>query len=101
VRELLFDNAYLLNVIDDKKSLFIWMDALDLVSNYFFFTTNSLGRRPTTSPFFQSLSPQKLALVAAVVHCTRAEYGTGKMVTVMFSQDEYQGKFCPCTVIRL
>jgi len=40
-----------------------------------------------------------LAHVAADIHCKLAEYATGKKVTVMFSQDEYQGKFCPPMVI--
>jgi predicted oxidoreductase (fatty acid repression mutant protein) len=40
-----------------------------------------------------------LALVAAAIHCTLSQYTTGKKVTVMFSQDEYQGKFCPSMVI--
>jgi len=36
--------------------------------------------------------------VAAAIHCALSEYATGKKVTVMFSQDEYEGKFCPSTV---
>jgi hypothetical protein len=39
-----------------------------------------------------------LALGSAAIHCTLSEYATGTKVTVMFSQDEYQGKFCPSTV---
>ena len=31
VRELLFDNAYLSKVIDDKKSWYTWMEVLDLI----------------------------------------------------------------------
>jgi len=37
--------------------------------------------------------------VAAAIHCALSEYATGKMVTVMFSQDEYRGKFCPSAVM--
>jgi len=40
-----------------------------------------------------------VAFVAAAIHCALSVYATGKKVTVMFSQDEYQGKFCPSTVI--
>jgi len=29
VKELLFDDAYLSRVIDDKKSWFMWMEVLD------------------------------------------------------------------------
>jgi len=58
-----------------------------------------LGRQPTTSQFFQPLTPQTLALVAAANHCPLSECATGKRVTVMFSQDEYRGKFCPSMVI--
>jgi hypothetical protein len=75
------------------------MEVLDLIYHQFFFTANSLGRQPTTSQFFQPLTPQTLALVAAAIHCVLSEYATGKKVTVMFSQDEYRGKFCPSTVI--
>jgi len=41
VRELLFDDAYLLNVIDDKKSLYTRMEVLDLIIHQFFLTTNT------------------------------------------------------------
>jgi len=40
-----------------------------------------------------------LALVAAAIHSALSVYATGQKVTVMFSQDEYQGKFCPSTVM--
>ena len=99
VKELLFDDAYLSKVIDDKKAWFMWMEVLDLIYHQFFFTANSLGRQPTTLQFFQPLPLQTLAPVAAAIHCALSEYATGKKVTVMFSQDEYRGKFCPCTVI--
>ena len=71
----------------------------DLIYPQFFFTTNSVGRQPTTLQFFQPLTPQTLALVATAIHCALSEYATGTKVTVMFSQDEYRGKFCPSTVI--
>jgi len=71
---------------------------LDLIYHQFFFTANSLGRQPTTLQFFQTLTPQTLALVAAAIHCALSGYATGKKVTVMFSQDEYRGKFCPSAV---
>jgi len=89
VKELLFDDAYLSKVIDDKKSWFTWMEVLDLIYHQFFFTANSLGRQPTTSQFFQPLTLQTLALVAAAIHCALSEYATGRKVTVMFSHDEY------------
>jgi len=73
---------------------------LDIIYHQFFFTANSLGRQPTTSQFFQPLAPQTLALVATAIHCALSEYATGKKITVMFSQDEYQGKFCPSTVMN-
>jgi len=88
VKKLLFDDAYLSKVINDKKSWFTRMAVLDVIYHQFFFTANSLGRQPTTSQFFQPLAPQTLALVAAAIHCALSEYATGKKVTVMFSQDE-------------
>jgi len=99
VKVLLCDDAYLSKVIDDKMSWFTRMEVLDLIFHQFFFTANSLGRQPTTSQLFQPLTPQTLALVAAATHCALSEYATGKKVTVMFSQDEYQDKFCPSTVM--
>jgi hypothetical protein len=99
VREFLFDDAYLSKVINDKKSWYTQMEVLDLIYVQLFFTANSLLRQPTTSLFFQPLTPQTLALVAAAIQCVLSEYATGKKVTVMFSQDEYRGKFCPSTVI--
>jgi len=97
--ELLFDDAYLSKVIDDKKSWFTWMEVLDWIYHQFLFTAISLGRQPTTLQVFQPLTPQTLALVAASIPCALSEYATGKKVTVMLSQDEYQGKFCPSTVM--
>jgi hypothetical protein len=99
VKKLLFEDAYLSKVIDDKKAWFTRMEVLYLIYHHFFFTANSLGWQPSTLQFFQRLTPQTLALVAAAIHFALSEYATGKKVTVMFSQDEYRGKFCPSTVI--
>jgi len=100
VKELLFDDAYLSKVVDDKKSWFTRMEVLDLIYHQFFFTANSLGRQPTTSQYFQPLAPQTLALVAAAIHCALSEYAGGKKATVMFSQDEYRGTLCPFPMIN-
>jgi hypothetical protein len=97
--ELLFDVAYLSNVIDDKKSWFMGMPGPDGIYNQFSITTNSLGRQPTTSLFFQPPTPQTLAHVAAAIHCTLSKYATAKKVTVRFCQDQYRGKFCHSMVI--
>jgi hypothetical protein len=43
VKKLLFDDAYLSKVIDDKKSWFTQMEVLDLIYHQLFFTANSLG----------------------------------------------------------
>jgi len=99
VEELLFHDAYSSKVIDVKKSWFMRMEVLDLIYHQFVFTANSLGWQPTTSLCFQPLTPQTLALLAATIHCALSEYATGKKVAVMFSQDEYWGKFCPSTVM--
>jgi hypothetical protein len=100
VKELLFDDPYLSKVIEDKKSWFTRMEVLDLIYHQFFCTANTFGRQPTTTQFFQPLAPQTLALVAAAINSALSEYATGKKVTVMFSQDEYRGKFCPSTVMN-
>jgi len=52
VKELLFDNAYLSKVVNDKQSWFTGMAVLDLIWHQFFFTTNSLGQQPTSSQYF-------------------------------------------------
>jgi len=98
IKELLFNDADLSKVINDKKSWFTRMEVLDLIYHQFFFTANSLGRQPTTSQCFQPLTLQTLALVAADSHSALSEYATGQKVTIMFSQVEYRGKFCPSTV---
>jgi hypothetical protein len=43
VKELLFDDAYLSRVVDDKMSWFMQMEVLDLIYHQFFFTADSLG----------------------------------------------------------
>ena len=72
---------------------------LDLLYNQFVFTANTLGRHATTSQFFQPLTLQTSALVAAAIYCVFSKYATRNEITVMLSQDEYPGKFCPSTVI--
>jgi exosortase/archaeosortase len=64
-----------------------------------FCTANSLGWYPITSQFFYPVAPLTLALVAAAIHCTLLEYSTWNKITVIYSQDEYRGKFCTSTVI--
>jgi hypothetical protein len=91
--------VYLSQVIDDKKAWFTRMEVLNSIYHQFFFTANSLWRQLTTSQFFQPLTPQTLSLVPTAIHCALSEYATGKKVTVMISQDGYQGKFCPSTAI--
>jgi len=85
--DLLFDNAYLFKVVDDKKSWFTQRDILDLIFQQFFLTTNSLGYQPRTAQYFQSLTLQTVVLPAAAAHCTPSEYASGKTATVMISQD--------------
>ena len=99
VKELLFDNAYVSNVVDDKKSSFTRMEVLDPIYHQFVFTANSLGRQPTTFQYFQPVAPQTLALAAAAIHCALSEYAGGKKATGMFSQDEYRGTSGPSPVI--
>jgi hypothetical protein len=91
--------VYLLTVNDDKKSWFTQMQVLDLIYHQLFFTANSLGPQPTTSQFFQLLTPLLLVLVSAAINCSLSEYTTGQNVPVVLSEDKYQGKFCPCIVI--
>jgi hypothetical protein len=75
------------------------MEVPDLIYHLLCFPTNRLGRQPTTSQFFQPLTAQTLAHVAAAIHCVLSAYATGKKITVMFSPEEYRGKYCPSTVM--
>jgi len=99
-KELLFDDAYLSQVVDHKKSWFTRMDVLDLIYHQFFFTANRLGHQPTSSQYFQPLTPQTWALAAAAIRYALSEHASGKKATVMFSQDEYQGIFGPSLVVN-
>jgi len=76
------------------------MEMLDIIYHQLFFTANSLGRQPTASQYFQLLTPWTLVLAAAAIHCTLSEYASRKKATVMLSQDEYQGTFCPSPMIN-
>lgn len=98
VKEHLFDDTYRSKVIDDKTSWFALMEMLDLIFHHFFFYANNLGRQPTTSQCFQFLTRQMLVLVAAAICCAQSEYATRKIVTFMFSQDQYRGIICHSTV---
>jgi hypothetical protein len=49
VKEPLFDDAYLSNVVGDRKSWFTPMEVRDLIHHQVFFTANRLGCQPTTS----------------------------------------------------
>jgi len=100
IKELLFDDAYLSKVVDDKKSWFTRKEVLDFIYHQFLFTTNSLGHQPTTSQYFQPLAPQTLVLAAAAIHCALTEYPSGKKAMVMFSQDESRGTFGLSPVIN-
>ena len=100
VEESLFDDAYLSKVVNDKKSWFTQMEVLDFIFHQFFFTTNSLGCQPTTSQYFQPLTPQTLVLATTAFHCALSEYTSGKKAMVMFSQDEYRGTFSPSPMIN-
>jgi hypothetical protein len=74
------------------------MEVFDLIYHQFLFTANCLGCQSTTSQFFHPLTRQILPLVATAIHCALFEYATGKKVIAKFSEDEYQGTFCPSTV---
>jgi hypothetical protein len=76
------------------------MEVHNLIYHQFFFSTNSLGRQPTTSQYSQPLAPQTLALAAATIHCALSEYASGKKATVMFSQYEDRGTFGTSPVIN-
>jgi hypothetical protein len=59
-------------------SWFIEMEVLDLIYHQFFFTTNSLRCKPSTSLNFQHLAPQTSVLAAAGIPSALSEYVSGK-----------------------
>jgi len=99
-KELLYEDAYLSTVLDDKKLWFTQMEMVHLIYNEIFFAANSFVCQPTSSQSFQSLTPQSLALAAAAVHRALSAYASGKKATVIFSADEYLGTVCPSLVIK-
>ena len=99
VKEVMFDDQYLSKVVDNEKSWFTQVEMHDLICHQFFFTANSWGCQPPTSQYFQPLTPQTLALVAAAIQCALSEYASGKIVTVMISQDEHRVTYCPSPMI--
>ena len=100
VKKLLFDDAYLCKVIDDKISWFMRMEVLNRIYHRFFLHCNSLGHQPMTSQYFKPLAPQTVAMVAAAIHWAQSDYGSQKKATVMFSHDEYRGTFCSSPMIK-
>jgi len=98
--KLRFDNAHLSKVVEGKQAWFTRMDVLDLIFHQFFFTANSLGCQPMTSQYCQPLAVQTLAQVAAAIYCALSQHAMGTKATVMFSQDEYRGTFCPSPLIK-
>jgi len=70
---------------------------LDLIYDQFFHTTHHLEHLSTTFRFLQPLTVHMLVLAAISIHCMLFEYATAKNLIVMFSQDEYEYKFCPLT----
>ena len=100
VKELLFDNAYHCNVVDDEKSWFTQMEVLDLIYYQFFSTANSLEHQPTSSQYFEALTQYTLAQAAAAINCVLSEYAREKKSRNMFSPDEYRSTFCPSPVIH-
>jgi hypothetical protein len=101
VKELLFDDANLPKVVDDKKSWFMQIEVCDLMSHQYFLPANSIGCHPTTWQYFQSRTAQTLALAAAAIHCAPSEYASGRMSAIMFSHDIYRGTFYPSSVMNI
>jgi len=98
VKELLFSDAYLCKVVDDKILWFMGIQIVNPIYHQLFFVGNSSGCQATTCQYVQPLALQTLALAAADMHCALSEFASGKMATVMISQDKYQGTFCPSPV---
>jgi len=100
VKEPLFNDACLSEVVDYKKSLFMRMEALDLTYNRLFFTPYIWGCQPTTYQYFQPLALEPLVLAVSAIHCALSEYASENKATMMVFQDEYRGTFCPSPVIN-
>jgi len=57
VKEIQFHHAYLAKVPENKESWFTPMGLFDFIYDQSFFTSNSWRCQPTTSQYFQSLTP--------------------------------------------
>jgi hypothetical protein len=75
------------------------MEVLDHIYPQCFFTANSLGHQPATSQYVEPLTLHTCALVASAIHCVLSDYVIQTKTTVMFSQDDYRGTFCPSPLI--
>lgn len=61
----------------------------------FFFTSNYLRYQSMTSQLVYRLTLQTDTQAASTIHCVLSEYATGKKVSVLCSEDKYQGKVRP------
>jgi hypothetical protein len=62
IKELVFENAYLSKVINEKKSWFTWMEVHDFIYHQLFFTATSLG---VTTHYIAILSTSNTADISA------------------------------------
>jgi hypothetical protein len=99
-KEILFDDAYLSKVVDDRKTWFTGIEVLELIYPQFLYSANSLRCQPTSSQYLQPLATQTSSPAATAIYCALAKYTSGKEAMVMFSQDEYQGPFAPSPVFN-
>jgi len=88
IMKLLIVDACASHIVDDKTYLFPRMAVFDLMYNEFILTTNGFEHQPTTYHYFQLLTPQTLVLAAGAIQYALFAHVSGKMPSVMFSQDE-------------
>ena len=99
-KEALYYDADLSNLFDDKESWFSQLEVVGQIYHQFFFPADRFGQQPISSKSFQPLALQTLVLAATAIYCALSLYTSGMKVTVMFSQNEYEGSLGSSRVIN-
>jgi len=99
LKDLLFDNGNLANIMYGNTSSSTRMDTLDVIDHQLFFTASSFWRQPTISQNWEPLASQTLPLAATVIHSMLSELSSIMNATVKYSQEEYRHTFCASPVI--
>jgi len=79
--------------VENKGIFFTEVDIVNVIYHTFFIPANHLGCQPAKSQLFQFLTHQTLVLAGAAIRCVLCADCSGKMATLVFSQDKYRCTF--------